>query len=68
MFTDTRPVKCNVQIINGRKSPAKGFDIVIVKFPKTHIIIPLWPLYYMPQTQKIHEFKLHKNITINSEV
>ena len=49
MFTYIIPVKCNVQIINGRRSPAKGSGLVIVKIPKTNIIIPLWPSYYMPQ-------------------
>ena len=49
MFTYTRPVKCNTQIINGKKSPAKSFGLVIVKIPKTSIIIPIWPSYYIPQ-------------------
>ena len=44
-----RPAKCNVQIINDRKYPVKGFGFVIVKIPKTNIIIPLWTSYYMPQ-------------------
>ena len=46
MFTYVIPVKCNVQITNGRKSPAKGFVLVILK---KNIIIPLWPPYYMSQ-------------------
>ena len=49
MFSDTRPVKYNVQILNGIKSPAKGFELVIVKFPQKNNIIPLWTSYYMPQ-------------------
>ena len=48
IFTYIRPVKCNVQIVNVNKSPAKGFGLVIVKNPKIYII-PLWPSYYMPQ-------------------
>ena len=44
MFTYIIPVKYNVQIINGRKDPAKGSGLVIVKNSKTDIIIPLWPL------------------------
>ena len=49
MFNYTRPIKCNVQIINFRKSRAKVFGLVIIKIPKTNIIIPLWSSYYMPQ-------------------
>ena len=49
MFTYIRLVKFNVQILNGSKSPAKGFGIIMVKTPKTSIIKPLCPLYYMPQ-------------------
>ena len=49
MFAYIRPVQCNVQILNGRKSPAKVFGLVIIKIPKTNIIIPLWSSYYMPQ-------------------
>ena len=49
MFAYIRPVKCNVQIINGSKALAKGFGLVIIKIPKTNIIIPFWPPYYMPQ-------------------
>ena len=49
MFTYITPVKYNVQILNGRKSREKGFGLVMVKIPKTNIIIPLWPSYYIPQ-------------------
>ena len=28
MFTKIIPVKCNIQIINGRKDPEKGFGLV----------------------------------------
>ena len=52
MFTYIIPVKCNVQIINGIKYPTKCFGLVIVKIPKTTIIIPLWPSYRMPQNPK----------------
>ena len=48
MFTYIRPVKCNIQIINGSKSPEKGFDLVIITPPQNNIIIPLWTSYYMP--------------------
>ena len=34
---------------NVRKSPAKGFCLVILKTPETNIIIPFWPSYYMLQ-------------------
>ena len=37
------------KIIIGRKPPAKVFGLVTVKVTKTNIILPLWPLYYMPQ-------------------
>ena len=43
IFTYNRPVKCNVHILNFRKAPVKVFDLVIIKNPKTDIIIPLWP-------------------------
>ena len=29
--------------------PAEGFGLVIIKMPKTKIIISLWSSYYMPQ-------------------
>ena len=41
MLTYTRPVKCNVKIINVRKAPAKGFGLVIITPPPKNIIIPL---------------------------
>ena len=41
MFTYIIPVKCNIQTINGRKAPVKGFGIVIVYISKTNITIPL---------------------------
>ena len=49
MFTYIIPVKCNVKIIKVRRYPAKGFGLVIIKKPKTSIIIPLWSSYYMPK-------------------
>ena len=48
LFIYIRPVQCNVQILNGSKSPVKGFGLVIIKKPQK-IIIPLWTSYYMPQ-------------------
>ena len=50
MFTCIRPVKFNVQIINGSKAPVNGFVLFIIKNPKINIIIPLWTSYYIPQT------------------
>ena len=49
LFNYIRPVQCNVQILNVKKAPTKGFGLLIIKIPKTNIIIPLWSLYYMPQ-------------------
>ena len=49
LFAYIRPVPCNVQILNGSLSTAKVFSLVIIEIPKTNIIIPLWPSYYMPQ-------------------
>ena len=49
LFAYIRPVQYNVQTLNVSKAPAKVFGIVIMKTPKTNIIIPLWPSYYMPQ-------------------
>ena len=43
LFAYIRPVQCNIQILNGRKAPAKGFGLVIIKITKTNVIIPLWP-------------------------
>ena len=43
MSTYIRHVKCNLQILNVRKSPTKVFGLVIIKNPKTGIIVPLWP-------------------------
>ena len=48
MSTYKRYVKCNVQIINTRKYLKKGFGLVIIKIPKTNIIIPLWLSWYIP--------------------
>ena len=52
MFAYIKPVKCNVQIINGSKAPAKGVRIFIINPPKTNIITPLWPSYYTPQNPR----------------
>ena len=49
MFNYIRPVKCNIQNINGRKPPAKGFGIFVVRITTTNIIITFWPSYYMPK-------------------
>ena len=68
MFAYTRPVKCNVRIINDSKSPVKYFSLFIIKIPKTDIIIPLWPSYYMPRKpQNIISQNALKN-TMNSEI
>ena len=47
ILTYIRHVKCNVQILNGRKTPAKCFGLAMIK--KKNIIIPFFPSYYMPQ-------------------
>ena len=58
MFTDIklldyiRPLKCNLQILNGIKYLAKSFGLVIIKKSKTNIIIPLYTSYYMPQNRQ----------------
>ena len=72
MFTYIIPVKDNIQIINGRKSPAKVFSLIIKKTPKTNMIIPLWPSYYMPQKpqNKINQTVLkhyNKFISVGNE-
>ena len=48
MFTYIKPVKCNIQTINGRKAPVKGSGLVIVYISK-NIIITIRPSYYMLQ-------------------
>ena len=52
MFTYKRPLQYDVQILNGSKAPAKGFGLVMVKIPKTNIIMPLWPSYYIKKNIK----------------
>ena len=47
-----RPVKLNVEILNGRKYPAKGIGIFIIKIPKMNIIILFFSTYYMPQNSQ----------------
>ena len=49
MFAFIRPVKYNSQTFNGSNAPAKLFGPVIIKIPKTNIIIPFWPSENMPQ-------------------
>ena len=49
IFIYTRPVKYNIQILHGRKVPARGFGLVIIKIPQTNIIIALCTSYYMSQ-------------------
>ena len=49
IFTYLRPVQFNVQILNGIKSPGKGFGLVAIKIPKANVIIPICPSYYIPQ-------------------
>ena len=61
MLTDIKHVKCNVQIINGRKSPEKGSGLVMVKIPK-NIIIPLCLSYYIPHNP---QNKRNKNALIH---
>ena len=41
MLAYIRPAKFNVQILNDIKYPAKGIGVVIIKIPKTSIIILL---------------------------
>ena len=48
MFTYSRPVKCNVKILNVRKYPANVFGLIVLKIAKTNTIVPLWKPYYMP--------------------
>ena len=61
-----RPIKCNVQIINGRKSPVKGFCLVIIKIPKRNIIYHSGHNIICHKPHKTQSVKLHSNITINS--
>ena len=61
MFTYIRSVKCNIQSINGKNSPANIVGLFIVKIPKTNIIIPLCILYYIPQNTIIQTALKHYN-------
>ena len=49
ILTYIRPIKCNVKILNDIKAPVKGFGLVVIKPPKTNIIITLCTSYYIPQ-------------------
>ena len=42
-----KPVNYNIQTKNGIKDPANFFGLVIIKTPKTKIIISPWSSYYM---------------------
>ena len=65
MFTHMIPVKCNVQVLNGSREPSKSFGILIIKTPKTNIIIPLWTSYYIPQNPQNTMSKNSLKITTN---
>ena len=68
MFSYIKPVKCNVKILHVSKAPEKVFGLVIIKIPKTSIIIPLWPSCYMPQNPQNTTIKTalkHYNEFIN---
>ena len=56
MFAYIRPVQCNVQMINDRKDPAKGFGLVIIKFPqKKYYYITLVIILYDTKPAKYNQ-------------
>ena len=50
MFTYIITVKCNVQIINGRKDPAKGFGLVIINIQNKNYYTTLTIILYATKT------------------
>ena len=41
------PIK--IQQLSGTTSSARGYGIEVIRIPKTDMIIPLWPVYHMPE-------------------
>ena len=37
-----------VQQVSGIKTMAQGYGIEIIRIPQINMIIPLWPVYHMP--------------------
>ena len=52
VFTYIRPVKCNVQISNGSKAPAKVFGLVVVTFQNNHHYTTLAIIIYTTKPTK----------------
>ena len=60
MFTYMCPLNFNVRILNGSKDTAKLIGLVIIKIPKTNIIITIMPnILYAPKSTKYN----HSNST-----
>ena len=68
MLTYIKPVKFNVQILNGSKASEKGFGLVIIKPQKQTSLYHSGHHIICHKTRKTRSSKLHSNITINSEV
>ena len=49
MFYSFKNNICNVQHVGGSGIFASGFGIIFIKLKKSNIIIPLYPVYYMPK-------------------
>ena len=67
MFTYIRPVKYNVQMINVRKSPAKGFGLIIIKPLKKTSLYHSGHHTTIQPPHKPQPVKHHSNITTNLE-
>ena len=70
MFTYICPINCNVKILNGRKAPAKGVRLIIIKTPKIYNYYTLNNILYatksttynnLNRTQALQPFQNHSN-------
>ena len=68
IFTYIIPVKCNVQNSNGIKAPVNVFGLVMIKFHKQTLLNHQRHHTIYHKILKTPSFKLHSNITINSEL
>ena len=51
-FVQYKEISVNIQQISGSTAIAVGYRLAIIKIPKTELIIPLWPVYYMPHNHQ----------------
>ena len=51
-----------MKISNGKKSPAKGIGLVIIKIPKSNIIIPLFNILYATKSSKYNQSNITQTL------